>query len=397
MIDAGQLDVEPLITHRFPIDEGIKAYDLITDPGSETPLGVILSYPAADEKEDGIPGKMVFSQVSRKPTDQVRIGVLGAGNFANATMLPAIGKERGLDLVGIVAATGVEGEHAAKRFGFSYASTDEQDVYTDDAINTIAILTRHHLHAQQVIAGLKNDKHVFCEKPLALDKNQLAEICAALEHSDRLLMVGFNRRFANLSNRLRNFFTPVQDPLIMHYRVNAGELPASHWVQDPEQGGGRIIGEACHFIDYLTFVADAIPVEICTIGLPDDDRFFEDNVQISITFDDGSIGTITYVSNGDPAFPKERLEVFGGGRVAVLDDFRSLQTSYQGKSQNWRSALKQDKGHQAEWGVFAEAIKNGGLPPIPYEQIFSVTMASFAAVESLRTRQRVSIGSLPDQ
>jgi predicted dehydrogenase len=312
-------------------------------------------------------------------------------------MLPKLKKLKDLALIGIVAATGVEGTHAVDKFGFQYATTDEEDVYKDKDINTIAILTRHHLHADQVIAGLDSGKHVFCEKPLALQVDQLSDIFRSLENSERLLMVGFNRRFSPLGKRLQNFFSPVKDPLAMHYRVNAGVLPPSHWVQDPEQGGGRIIGEGCHFIDFLSFLTDSVPVEINAVGLPDDDRFREDNVLITVSFADGSIGTISYLSNGDRAFPKERVEVFGGGRVAVLDDFRSLETISQGKTRTWRSRLKQDKGHLAEWEVFSQAIKNGGPPPIPYQQLISVTMASFAAVESLRTRQRVTVGSLSIQ
>jgi predicted dehydrogenase/threonine dehydrogenase-like Zn-dependent dehydrogenase len=395
MVDRGLLDVEPLITHRFPIQDGIQAYDLITHPENESPLGVILSYPEVSEREDQIPGKILLQGVSSKPTKTVRLGVLGAGNFANATMLPALKKVKELDLIGIVAATGIESEHAAKRFGFQYATTDEEDIYQDDSINTIAILTRHHLHASQILSGLKAGKHVFCEKPLAFRKEQLAEIYQALENSETLLTVGFNRRFAPLAQKLQNFLAPIKDPLYLHYRVNAGALPPSHWVQDPEQGGGRIIGEGCHFIDFLTFLTDSLPVEVNVEGLPEDDRFREDNVHITVTFADGSVGSIAYLSNGDRAFPKERVEVFGGGRVAVLDDFRSLETYYQGKNQTWRSRLKQEKGHRAEWEVFSEAIKNGGPSPIPYEQLFSVSMATFAAVESLRSRQRVPVDSVP--
>jgi len=397
MIESGHLDVKPLISHRFQIENGIKAYDLITDSGSESPLGVILSCPSSVEKEDQVPGKLLLKQVTVKPTTPIQVGVLGAGNFANAVMLPTLKKVKELNLIGIVTATGIAGKHAADRFGFQYATTEEDDMYEDDSINTIAILTRHHLHAQQVVAGLKAEKHVFCEKPLALHKEQLGEIFQVLESSDRLLMVGFNRRFAPLSQRLQNFLAPVKDPLVMHYRVNAGALPSSHWVQDPEQGGGRIIGEGCHFIDFLTFMADSVPIEVNTVGLPDDDRFQEDNVLITITYADGSMGTISYLSNGDRAFPKERVEVFGGGRVAVLDDFRTLETTYQGKTHTKRSRLKQDKGHKAEWEVFSQAIETGSSPPIPYEQLFSVSMASFAAVESLRTRQTVLVGSLPIQ
>lgn len=391
LMESGRLDVQPLISHRFPIDHGVEAYDLITDPKSESPLGVILSYPESPEKTEKAPRKILFPEATVRPSSHVRLGVLGAGNFATAVMLPALKQVKGLDFVGIVTATGTRGRTTAERYGFQYASTEENNLLEDETVNTIAVLTRHHLHASQVVSALKSGKHVFCEKPLALNQDQLNEILEALERSDRLLMVGFNRRFAPMVRRLKDFLSPLKEPLFMHYRVNAGALPSSHWVQDPVQGGGRIIGEACHFIDFLTYLTEVHPVQVKTVGLPEDDRTNEDNVHISITFEDGSIGAISYLSNGDRAFPKERLEVFCGGHIAILDDFRTLEMVSQGKSRTWKSRLRQDKGHGAEWETFADAIMNGGPPPIPYSELISVTLASFAAVESLRSQKTVPV------
>ncbi|OGO16503.1 MAG: hypothetical protein A2Z14_07200 [Chloroflexi bacterium RBG_16_48_8] len=393
LMESARLDVLPLITHRFPVERGLEAYDLITEPGEASPLGVILSYPESPLEEKDVPGKILFPETAVHPSSHIRLGVLGAGNFATAVMLPALKQVEGLDFIGIATATGIKGRHAAARYGFQYATTEESQIYEDDAINTIAILTRHHLHAQQVIAGLKGGKHVFCEKPLALHRDQLMEILAALQVSDRLLMVGFNRRFAPASTRLKSFLSPLKDPMFIHYRINAGAIPSSHWVHDPDLGGGRIIGEACHFIDFLTFLTHSLPVRVTTVGLPEDDRSHEDNVHITLTFADGSQGAISYLSNGDRSFPKERLEVFCGGHVAVLDDFRRLETISHGKSHTWRTRWKQDKGHRAEWEAFSDAIRQGGPPPIPYSHLISVTMASFAAVESLRTQQAVLIAA----
>jgi predicted dehydrogenase/threonine dehydrogenase-like Zn-dependent dehydrogenase len=391
LMAQGQLDVQPLITHRFPIEHAIEAYDLITEPGESSPLGVIISYPEEVVGEEDLSRKIIFPDVKLQPTSQIRLGVLGAGNFATAVMLPTLDRLKEIALVGIVTATGSKGEHAAKRYDFKYATTEENQIYEDDTINTIAILTRHHLHAQQVMAGLKSGKHVFCEKPLALNRDELEGIVKDLKTSDHLLMVGFNRRFAPASKKLKDFLSPLKDPLFMHYRVNAGAIPSSHWVQDPVQGGGRIIGEACHFIDFLTFLTGSVPASVKTIGLPEGDRPCEDNVHMMITFKDGSQGAISYLSNGDRALPKERLEVFCGGNVAILDDFRTLKMISQGRTRAWRSRWKQDKGHLAEWKAFTDAILKSDDPPIPYLHLISVTMASFAAVESLRTKRTLPV------
>ena len=204
-------------------------------------------------------------------------------------------------------------------------------------------------------------------------------------------MVGFNRRFAPLAQKLGAFIAGRHEPLAAHYRINAGFIPLTHWLHDPEIGGGRIIGEGCHFVDFLTFLVGASPVSVVAQGLPDGGTYREDNVVLTFTYPDGSVGTVSYLANGDKAFPKERVEVFAGGRVAVLDDFRSLEMVHNGNRKRLRSRLRQDKGHQAEWDFFAQAIIKGGEPPIPYDQLFGVTKATFAAVEALRNGERVRI------
>jgi predicted dehydrogenase len=200
--------------------------------------------------------------------------------------------------------------------------------------------------------------------------------------------VGFNRRFAPLAVQLAGFLADRSEPLYMHYRVNAGYIPLNHWTQDPLQGGGRIIGEGCHFVDFLTFLAGAAPVSVCAHALPDGGRYREDNVTMTFTFPDGSLGVVDYLADGDKAFPKERVEVFCGGRIAVLDDFRSLETVRDGRRRRVKSALRQDKGHLAEMQALVEAVRSGE-PPIPYEQLIGVTRATFAAVESLRSSGQV--------
>jgi predicted dehydrogenase len=206
-------------------------------------------------------------------------------------------------------------------------------------------------------------------------------------------MVGFNRRFAPMARKLSEFINTHREPLMASYRINAGNIPLAHWVQDPAQGGGRIIGEACHFIDFLTFLVGAVPTKVTAHSLPDDNRYREDNVVMTLEFPDGSVGSILYIANGDKSFPKERIEVFSGGMVAVLDDFRTLELVSQGKHQVIRSTIRQDKGHRAEWEAFSQAIIAGGPPPIPYDQLFGVTAATFAAVTSIRSRQPIIVDS----
>jgi predicted dehydrogenase len=240
---------------------------------------------------------------------------------------------------------------------------------------------------------LQAGKHVFCEKPLATTRQQLSQIKDQILSGENspLLMVGFNRRFAPLSLKLHGFISLRQEPLVANYRINAGGIHLTHWVHDPLQGAGRIIGEACHFIDFLTFLVGSPPLTVHAQGIPDDGRYREDNAVLLFTFADGSVGTVIYLANGDKAFPKERVEVFTAGRVAVLDDFRNLELVHQGRRNVIRSRLRQDKGHKAEWESFSAAITAGRPAPIPYDHLFGVTEATFAAVEAIRTRQTVVV------
>jgi predicted dehydrogenase len=287
--------------------------------------------------------------------------------------------------------------HAARRFGFRYAASDEAQIINDPEIDVIAVLTRHHLHASQVAAALRANKHVFCEKPLALQPAELEEIRQALQEASSgkeatpLLMVGFNRRFAPLAQSMKAFLDARSEPLYTHYRVNAGYIPLTHWTHDPQQGGGRLVGEGCHFIDFLTFLVGAPPISVQAHGLPDAGRYQEDNLALTFSFPDGSLGLVSYLANGDKAFPKERIEAFSAGRVAVLDDFRRLELVANGRRKLLRSPWRQDKGHRAEWQAFVAAIRGGAPPPIPYEHIFGVTNATFAALQSLRRAAPVSL------
>lgn len=399
LMASGKLKVAPLISHRYPIEKAAEAYEVITGKRKEPFLGILLTY---GEKEELKNNKVEFPAVHR-PSSTVKLGVLGAGLFANATLLPAIKKIPDIELVGIASAGGLHAQHSAKKFGFAYATSSDDEILNDPNINTVAILTRHDLHADLVVKALQAGKHVFVEKPLAIDNIGLKKVIAALT-IDRgpqtetnspsvtvhgLLTVGFNRRFAPLAGQLAAHFAHRMDALYMHYRVNAGYIPLNHWTHDPAQGGGRVIGEGCHFVDFLTFLVGAAPVSVSAHALPDGGKYRDDNLSMTFTFPDGSIGVVDYLANGDKSFPKERLEVFCGGRVAVLDDFRALEMVHDGRRTVTRKA--QDKGWYSEWVAFVRAIHEGREPPIPYEQLVGVTKATFAAMESLRGGQNVNI------
>jgi predicted dehydrogenase len=387
-----QLDVHPLITHRFNINDAPLAYDLITGKKKEPYLGVLINYPP--QKSGVIQGRRIVNPsapaVLLQPTGLTTLGVLGAGNYARLVFLPTVKKVGGIAPIAIASATGLSAHHAARKFGYGYATTSDDEIINDPAINVIAILTRHNLHARQVLAALKAGKRVFCEKPLAMNQTELAEITKALKTSKNpVLMTGFNRRFAPLSKRLKEFIDKRSEPLVVHYRVNAGYLPKDHWLNDVEVGGGRIIGEACHFIDYLVFLIGACPETVSAQVVPDHGTYSEDNVILNFSFPDGSLGTLSYLSNGDKAFPKERVELFCGGRVAVLNDFRSLELCQNGSRKVIRKRFRQDKGHRAAWASFLAALTSGGELPIPYDQLLGVTSATLAAVEAVRERKEV--------
>ena len=414
----GKVDVEALITHRFPIDQARSAYELIAGKTEQSFLGVLITYPglADDTVRESL--KIISSDRASAAANSEKalsIGLLGAGTFASGTLLPAIKKTGGVTLVGVCAANGSHAHHVAKKFDFKYCATDEASLIHDASINTVVIATRHHLHAEQVIAALKAGKHVFCEKPLCLNADQLREIADVYQeqqnhspsrqpdpqHDDRpkryrpRLMVGFNRRFAPLAVELKNFLGAIREPLALHYRVNAGFIAANHWLNDPEQGGGRVIGEVCHFVDFLTFLVEAPLVEVQARSLSNPGKYSNDNVIGSLRFADGSHGTISYLANGDRSYSKERLEVFGGGAVAVLEDFRRLETVKQGRKKVSRSLLRQDKGHRAEWEAFVSALRNGKDSPVPFAEIVYTMSATFALEESRSCGIPIAISGLP--
>jgi predicted dehydrogenase len=325
---------------------------------------------------------------------------LGAGNFANATLLPVLKQLPGIQFEGISSARGLTARVAADRFGFRFCTTDSEELLRDGSINTVAILTRHDLHAQQVISALTAGKHVFVEKPLCLTDVELDRIAAAYEvgatrGKPTALLVGYNRRFAPFVTELKEQLTKVTEPLMISYRVNAGFIPSDHWLHDPAIGGGRLLGEACHFIDLAMFLAASPAEHVMTRALPDCGRYAKDNFVITIEFKNGSIATVTYVANGHKAFGKEMIEVFGGGLAARLDNFRTLAVRSGRRSVSRKARLRQDKGYRAEWQAFVDHLAGKAPPPIAFGDLIASTRATLAAWESLQTRQPISLNSSP--
>lgn len=389
LLGSGAVNVEPLITHRFEIEDASKAYDLILGRTPEPYLGVLLNY--TTEPQTG--GRIELRPQSGTPAptgDRVRVGVLGAGLFASNVLLPAMQRTERLELAGIASGAGVTARSAAQKFGFGWCASSSDEIASDPRVDLVAILTRHHLHARQVRAALGAGKHVFVEKPLCLTNEELDEIVAS-KPADRMVMVGYNRRFAPMTAKLREILRTAGEPLLLTYRVNAGFIPANHWLHDPDQGGGRLRGEGCHFVDLLIDLAGDRVRRVTTRVLPDSGRYRQDNFQITLEFEGGSIGTVIYSAGGSRSFGKETIEVFGGGIAARLDDFRALDVRHGNKATTLRSHLRQDKGHRAEWQAIVNTLTKGAPAPIAFDELVHSTRATLAAHESLLTGGTVTL------
>ncbi|MGD0792917.1 MAG: bi-domain-containing oxidoreductase [Terriglobales bacterium] len=398
-----KLNLPYLITHRFPMEQATRAYDLITGSTSEPFLAALITYAGAESgTTPNLPERIPVTAVASS-SGSIGLGVLGAGSFAQNTLLPALKAIPSVSFVGVCNATGPRSRNAAEKFGFSYCSNSERELLQDPKIKAVLIATRHHLHAGQSLAALRAGKAVFCEKPLCLNESELAAlVCAtstraaltratSAEENAPLLMVGFNRRFAPMAVQMKQFLSQIHEPLAIHYRVNAGYIPADHWVNDPEQGGGRILGEVCHFVDFLCFLAGACPIEVQaqTVGNPG--QYSMDNVLASLKFANGTLGTISYLASGDKSASKERVEVFGGGSVAILEDFRRLELVRNGRKQITRARWEQDKGHKAEMQAFVDALLGKTPPPIPFEQVVGSTLATLRLQNSCQTGQPLTV------
>jgi predicted dehydrogenase len=389
MMADGRLDVRPLISHRFPVGEAEQAYDLMVGPNPS--LGILFQYPSAHEKADQeLRGSTLqLAEPATRTAGNPSVGFIGSGNYAMATLIPAF-KRAGARLKTVASAGGTSSMHAGRKFGFEQATTDASSVIADSQIDCVVIATRHDSHARLACEALSAGKHVFVEKPLALTEAELAEIertraQAVAAGRNLVLMVGFNRRYAPHVRRAKSLLAGIREPKAMVMTVNAGALPPEHWAQARDVGGGRIIGEACHFIDLLRFLAGSPidAVQAASLGAGNGLRTAEDKATITLTFADGSLGTILYLANGHKSFPKERLEIFAAGRILQLDNFRSL-VGYGwpgfGKMKLWR----QDKGQDACAEAFIHGV-TAGTHPIPFEEVMEVSRVTIQAAELLRS------------
>lgn len=370
MMAGGRLDVKPLISHRFPIAQAEDAYELIGGGGPS--LGILLEYPGSQliHAQEARTVQLAASEsISRGQSNKAVVSFIGSGNYATAVLIPAF-KETGVRMRRVASSAGVSGVHAGRKFGFEETTTDTDRLFADAESNAIVITTRHDSHARLVVQALLAGKHVFVEKPLCLTLDELSRIEAATGVS--LLMVGFNRRFAPQVQKMKQLLGGVSGPKSFVMTVNAGAIPAEHWTQDKEVGGGRIVGEACHFIDLLRFLAGAKITGWQRLAMG---SVTHDTVSLQLSFADGSIGTVHYFANGSKAFPKERLEVFAAGRVLQLDNFRRL-TGYGWPGFTKMNLWRQDKGQKACAKAFVDAIEGWGATPIPLEEILEVSRIS---------------------
>lgn len=369
MMADGRLDVRPLISHRFQIDEAEQAYELVG--GTGTSLGILLEYPGIKLTHDDC--TLQFDPPPSPARREVGVSFIGSGNYATAVLIPAF-KAAGARLRSVASSAGVSGVHAGRKFGFEEATTDTDRLFADSETNTIVVITRHDSHARFINQALQAGKHVFVEKPLCLTLDELAAIESshAVMASPPIVMVGFNRRFAPQVQRMKQLLGGVSGPKTFVMTVNAGAIPADHWTQDRQVGGGRIVGEACHFIDLLRFL---VGVPITGHQRMAMDSATQDTVSLQLSFADGSIGTVHYFANGSKAFPKERLEVFVAGRVLQLDNFRKL-TGFGWPGFSKMNLWRQDKGQKACAQAFVDAIQQGLRSPIPPAEIFEISRVS---------------------
>jgi predicted dehydrogenase len=392
LVASRRVVVGPLITHRVPIEEADRAYGLLKDGSA---LGIVLEYAQLSEGETrgrALP-RIELRREGAPLEDTVGVSVVGAGTFAQDVLLPALKKVSRVERRGIVTASGITSRAAGTRFGFVFCASDLGEIWSDARTRAVIIVTRNHLHARFAAEAMTAGKAVFVEKPLAISEAQLEELLLAYRRAEAsgqrpLLMVGFNRRFAPLVGEVRRFFEKVKTPVSVHYRVNAGRLPARSWVADPRESGGRIVSEMCHFVDLASFLAASPPVSVFARRMGG-----EEDVHASLTFENGAIASIGYYCGGDRSFSKERLEVFGGGAVAVVDDFRRGWLISGGRHRRlggWWA--RQRKGHREELQAFIDAVTMDRPSPVSFDEVVTSTRATFAIVDSLKREEPIAVG-----
>lgn len=381
---ARRLDMAALTTHCYDFDKAEDAYVLVTE-GTEPHLGVVLTYPQAPAATQPLPRPAVLT---RPAAGACVLGVVGAGGFARAVLLPALKKIDKVRLHTLVTQRGLTAEHGQTQYGFETCATDAEAVFANPDINAVLIATRHASHADLVVRALKAGKNVFVEKPLAVDAEQLRQVAEARAASSGFMMVGFNRRFAPMSVEVRKHLERMQGPKFALLRVNAGALPAESWINAAEEGGGRLVGEACHFIDLARYYVGS-PIRAVEVQAAKASGGVADDLAVVLNFADGSLATIAYTALGDSAFSKERFEVFAGGSVAVVDNFLRLEITSGGRSRVDAPKTGQDKGHKIGLEAFAAAVAAGGPAPIDESELLETSQATLAAVDSLRLSEKI--------
>jgi predicted dehydrogenase/NADPH:quinone reductase-like Zn-dependent oxidoreductase len=381
LMASGAVNPLPLITHRFPFHDAPRAYELIVS--AEPSLGVLLEYaPRSATSQARARTLALPSRPAGQPATTFAVGVIGAGNFGSRILIPAM-VANGARLRTIASRTGTSAAVTARRFGFEQVTSDVEGVFSDAAVDTVVILTRHDSHATLVLRALEAGKHVFVEKPLALTEADLDRIEGALAATDRTLTVGFNRRFAPLARTLQQRLADRSGPAALIITVNAGAIPGEHWTQNPETGGGRIVGEACHFVDLARFLVGAPIADLQAMAAARHGRPQDDVAHLSLAFADGSTAVVHYLANGSAAFPKERIEVFADGRIWRIDNWRRLQVFGASGGQG-HSFSRMEKGHREELAAFARSVRAAQPPPIPYEELFEVSRWAIRAADLAR-------------
>lgn len=389
LISQKKLDVKSLTTHHFSLEKAMDAYALIQS-GKTPYVGIVLDYDI-NKKQDSI---LRLSQATSKPynsKEKLSVGFVGAGNYAALHLIPHLRKENNVNLLGLVTATGLNAQQKAQKFGFSYCTTDITSVIDDNNIDAVFIATRHSTHASYTVKALNKGKHVFVEKPMVISEEELDNVVSAYNQANEkknvALMVGLNRRFAPMVKEIKAQFS-VAEPKQMMYRVNSGHIPTTSWLHAPEEGGGMFIGEMCHFIDLMCYISGEKPVSVYARSMSLNNQMIADtdNVSVIIEFDKGSVGTLNYNTIGDKSASKERLEIYGGNKVVILDDFRRLEIWAHGKH-NTVKAANQDKGQAIQVSETVTSFMKSGTAPIPFEDLVNVMKIIFAARRSVKSRK----------
>lgn len=380
LIAGSSLDIEKLISHRFPIEKAQDAYALIESGSKEPYLGIVISY----DEEKPLANRIELVSKSAAKASRVGVGMIGAGSYARKFLLPNL-KAEGVEFRSIATASGASAKDVGSQYGFAAAVSDPAEVISDTETNLIVIATRHDTHASLTKQALENGKHVFVEKPLATNDGELYEVLATAGSSTGRLMVGFNRRFSPAAKTTKEFFDKRHSPLSILYRINAGRIAKDSWIQDPVEGGGRIIGEVCHFIDLMHFLTSSVTTRVfaASVSTRDAEATEADSIFVTLKFADGSNGSIAYLAEGDTGLAKERIEIFGEGKACVIDDFRRFTTYHKGRESTIRSR-GQDKGQAEEIRQLCSMVLNGAVP-IALDDLAATTRATFRILDSLRT------------